>query len=82
MNNEEMLIKEFSKRVLRVLGQKKVDSLSRRQAVILNKSLGRLLDEKPIDQISDEEIVGSYEVIVDHVSPLAYEVFKRNRATN
>jgi len=74
MNNEEMLIKEFSKRVLRVLGQKKVDSLSRRQAVILNKSLGRLLDEKPIDQISDEEIVGSYEVIVDHVSPLAYEV--------
>jgi len=74
MNNEEMLIKEFSKRVLRVLGQKKVDSLSRRQAVILDKSLGRLLDEKPIDQISDEEIVGSYEVIVDHVSPLAYEV--------
>ena len=74
MNNEEMLIKEFSKRVLRVLGQKKVDSLSRRQAVILDKSLGRLLNEKPIDQISDEEIVGSYEVIVDHVSPLAYEV--------
>ena len=74
MNNEEMLIKEFSKRVLRVLGQKKVDSLSRRQAVILDKSLRRLLNEKPIDQISDEEIVGSYEVIVDHVSPLAYEV--------
>ena len=74
MNNEEMLVKEFSKRVLRVLGQKKVDSLSRRQAVILDKSLGRLLNEKPIDQISDEEIVGSYEVIVDHVSPLAYEV--------
>ncbi len=74
MNNEEMLIKEFSKRVLRVLGQKKVDSLSRRQAVMLDKSLGSLLDEKPIAQISDEEIVGSYEVIVDHVSPLAYEV--------
>ena len=74
MNNEEMLIKEFSKRVLRVLGQKKVDSLSRRQAVILDKSLGRLLNKKPLDQISDEEILGSYEVIVDHVSPLAYEV--------
>ena len=73
MNNEEMQVKEFSKRVLKVLGQNKVEGLSQRQAVILDKSLGRLLDKKPLDQITDAEILGSYEVIVDHVSPLAYE---------
>ena len=82
MNNEEMLIKEFSKRILSVLGQEKVSSLSNRQDKILSKSYYRLLNEKPLDQITDAEILGSYEVIVDHVSPLAYEVFKRNRATN
>ena len=74
MNNEEMQVKEFSMRILKVLGQNQVEGLSRRQAVMLDKSLGSLMDKKPLDQISDEEIVGSYEVIVDHVSPLAYEV--------
>jgi hypothetical protein len=58
---------------LRVLGQERVSSLSNRQDKILSKSYGRLLDKKPLDQITDEEILGSYEVIVDHVSPLAYE---------
>ena len=74
MNNEEMLVKEFSMRILKALGQEKLQELSPRQEHHLDVSLTKLLDKKPIAQISDEEIVGSYEVIVDHVSPLAYEV--------
>ena len=73
MNNEEMQVKEFLKRVLKVLGQERTSALSDRQDRLLSQSYGRLLDKKPLDQITDAEILGSYEVIVDHVSPLAYE---------
>ena len=73
MNNEEMQVKEFSKRILKALGQKRLQELSPRQEHHLDVSLTRLLDKKPLDQITDAEILGSYEVIVDHVSPLAYE---------
>ena len=48
--------------------------MSVRQAAHLNQSFKCLLDRKSVDKISDEEIVGQYEIITQHVNPLAYEV--------
>jgi hypothetical protein len=74
MSNEQMQVKEFSKQVSRALGQEKLGTLSARQKVHLNKALGRLVDSKPLDKITDKEIEGQYNLVVDHLSPAAYEV--------
>ena len=74
MSNEQTQVKEFSKQVSRALGQEKLGTLSARQKVHLNKALGRLVDSKPLDKITDKEIEGQYNLVVDHLSPAAYEV--------
>jgi len=61
-----------------VLGQERVSALSNRQDKALSQAYKRLLDQKPVDQISDAEILGQYELVVDHLSPAAYEVRRRN----
>ena len=73
----EAQVAKFSMKVSKALGQEKLQTLSVRQAAHLNQSFKRLLDRKSVDQITDDEIVGSYEVITQHVSPLAYEVHRR-----
>lgn len=78
MQIEKMQVKKFSKQVLRALGQEKLEALSQRQEVHLDKALGRLMDSKSLDKITDQEIQGQYDLIVDHISPLAYEVQQQN----
>ena len=45
-----------------------------RQVSQLNKAHVPLLKRKPLDHIAEQYILCQYEVIVDHVSPHAYEV--------
>ena len=77
MQKDQAQLDAFSKKVSRALGKERLQTLSQRQAAHLNQAFARLLDRKPLDQITDEEILGQYEVIVDHVSPLAYEVLRQ-----
>ena len=51
------------------LGRERVLALSERQKVLLERSYVRLLSKKDITQVSDEEILGRYELITEHVSP-------------
>ena len=63
-------------RLLQVLGSENISALSTRQAVHLNKAFLRLIERKSTENITDMEILGQYELIVNHTSPLAYEVIK------
>ena len=64
-------------RLVRVLGGEKIGALSKRQALHLNKSLRRLIYGKSIEEITDMEILGLYEIVVNHTSPKAYEIRRR-----
>jgi hypothetical protein len=77
VQKDQAQLDAFSKRISQVLGAEKLQAVSRRQEAFLNQAFDRLMKRKPLDQITDEEILGQYEMIVDHVSPLAYEVFRQ-----
>ena len=64
-------------RLARVLGGEKIGALSERQALHLNKSLSRLIYSKPMEEITDMEVLGLYEIIVKHTSPKAYEILRK-----
>ena len=72
----EWKVKEFLLRVAYVLGDERVSALSDRQDKTLLRSLTRLLDKKPVEEITDDEIVGQYEVVVYYFSPAVYEIRK------
>lgn len=55
------------------LGIDRIHALSERQKNLLDRNLSELLRNKDITQISDAEIVGRYELITQHVSPLSME---------
>ena len=73
----ERKVEEFLFRVADVLGDERVLTLSDRQDAALGRSLKRLLDKKPAEEVTDDEIVGQYELVVYYLSPLAYEVRKK-----
>jgi len=56
------------------LGQERILALSDRQKSVLEKNYQKLLSERDITDISDAEILGRYELITEHVSPLSTEV--------
>jgi len=56
------------------LGRERILALSDRQKSLLEKNYQKLLAEKDITDISDAEILGRYEVITEHVSPISTEV--------
>ena len=70
----ERKVEEFLFRVADVLGDEKVSALSDRQDKTLERCPKRLLDKKPAEEVTDDEIVGQYELVVYYLSPLAYEV--------
>lgn len=74
MSKEQTQASEFLTRVLQVLGQEKTSALSDRQDKILSQALRRLLNRKSSSQITDAEILGQYDLVVEHISPKAYEV--------
>ena len=74
MQTDQAQVAKFLMRISKALGPERTSALSDRQDRLLSQSYRRLMDRKPVDQITDDEIVGSYEVITQHVSPLAYEV--------
>ena len=78
MQNEQTQVNEFLMKISKALGQERLEGLSPRQEAHLDQALSRMMQQKPVDQISDAEILGQYELVVDHLSPAAYEVRRRN----
>ena len=64
-------------RLVRVLGGEKIGALSERQALHLNKSLLRLIYGKSMEEITDIQILGQYEIVVNYTNPKAYEIHRR-----
>lgn len=60
-------------RIRDALGSNRIMSLSSRQFKLLERSLERLFAEKSHWQISDQEILGQFELITEHVSPISLE---------
>ena len=78
MDDKKTPESEFLARIIKVLGKERTSALSDRQDRILSQAYKRLLDRKPLDMITDEEIKGQYEMVIEHLSPLAYEVYDRD----
>ena len=72
--NEQEQQDEYSKRILKVLGQERVNLPSQRQRAFLNRAYNSLLEEEgSLEEISDEEILGEFERVMLHSSPIALE---------
>ena len=56
------------------LGRERILALTDKQKALLEKSYQKLLSEKDITDVFDAEILGRYELITDHVSPLSTEI--------
>ena len=72
--NEQEQLKEYSKQILRVLGPERMSLPTKRQKAFLNRAYNSLLEEEgSLEEISDEEILGEYERVMLHSSPIALE---------
>lgn len=62
--------KRLSEKAVKVIGIDQIDAMSKAQINLLNSSLGRILRRHgTVDKITDLELVGAYEMIVEHVLP-------------
>ena len=70
MQDEQNMQAQFAADVQRTLGPEKISALSERQAGLLDSSLLRLF---AVGKWTDDEILGSHEMITEHVSPTSTE---------
>ena len=76
MYSEEKEISPYTQRIYQVLGELRVSLPTARQTVFLNRGYNRLLEEHGcLETITDDEIIGVWERIVYHTSPIALEVY-------
>ena len=66
--------KQFWRLALLVLGADKINALSEKQARLLDRCLARLFLRKPIYKMTEEEILGQYELVTVHIAPIEYEI--------
>ena len=63
----------LSNKAVSVIGQDRIDVLSRAQTNLLNVSLDRIIKRRgSVEAVTDMELIGAYEMIVDHVFPTAF----------
>ncbi|MDB9924082.1 hypothetical protein OAC90_01225 [Planktomarina sp.] len=73
--NEQEQQKAYSQRIARVLGQERLALPSQRQLSFLDRAFDSLLDEEgSLEKISDLQILGEFERIMLHSSPIVLEV--------
>jgi hypothetical protein len=66
----------YTKRIYQVLGELRVSLPTARQAAFLNRGYNRLLEEHGcLETITDDEIMGVFDRIMLHTSPIALEVY-------
>ena len=62
-------------RIHLALGVERIEGLSDKQYKLLENSLEELFARKSHWEITDEEILGRYELITEHVSPITVEAY-------
>ena len=63
----------LSNKAVSVIGQDRIDVLSIAQTNLLNASLDRIIKGRgSVEAVTDMELIGAYEMIVDHVFPAAF----------
>lgn len=74
IDSQQEQLKEYSKQILRVLGPERMSLPTKRQKAFLNRAYSSLLEEEgSLEEISDEEILGEFERVMLHSSPIALE---------
>ena len=70
MKTDKTHYETISHRAVRVLGTQTIDRMSDPQVGLLNKELKYLVDRhQSADKVTDAEIEGAYEMIVQHALP-------------
>ena len=76
MYPEEEQISPYTQRIYQVLGELRVALPTPRQTAFLNRGYDRLLeDHECLETITDDEIMGVFDRIMLHTSPIALEVY-------
>ena len=66
----------YTQRIYQVLGELRVALPTARQTAFLNRGYTRLLEEHGcLETITDDEIMGVFDRIMLHTSPIALEVY-------
>ena len=66
----------YTKRIYQVLGELRVALPTARQTAFLNRGYNRLLEEHGcLETITDDELMGVFDRIMLHTSPIALEVY-------
>ena len=66
----------YTMRIYQVLGELRVALPTARQTAFLNRGYNRLLEEHGcLETITDDEIMGVFDRIMLHTSPIALEVY-------
>ena len=76
MYPEKEEISPYTQRIHQVLGEVRVALPTAKQTAFLNRGYNSLLEEHGcLETITDDEIIGVWERIVYHTSPIALEVY-------
>jgi hypothetical protein len=69
MENDEYL--KYCKKVAEVLGGERLHNLDKLQSQSLNNQLNDLIEEHEyiVDTVTDDEIIGRYELVTEHIYP-------------
>ena len=63
----------LSNKAVSVIGQDRIDVLSIAQTNLLNASLDRIIKGRgSVEAVTDMELIGAYDMIVDHEFPAAF----------
>ena len=65
--------KQFWRLAREVLGAERINALSEKQARLLDRCLADIFLRKPIYKMTEEEILGQYELVTVHIAPIEYE---------
>ena len=71
---------EYSIKVGKALGDQRLQSTTARQRRLMDNALLELLEEEEgnLEKISDQEIIGIYEMITEVVSPIELELIQND----
>ena len=62
-------------RIRHALSIAKIEALSDRQYRLLENALEKLFAKKSHWKVTDQEILGQYEIVTEHMSPLSVETY-------
>ena len=71
---DQTQLKEFSQKIRTSLGMERLQNLLPMQEDLLDRAFQRMIDRKPVAEITSQEILGAYERITQKVYPANLKV--------